>query len=235
MYRSGPLLMDRLLHLSGRVVNDSRKKYGCISLLDVHGVDSFANNGERRRKLSSTRGRVKNEPQWISRQHVIVIRADLYDCPPHNFKNDWHNCRYFGSNTKDGKQSPDNLASASQITEPIDPSTKIKPKIRYSKEYIDALKSEVEEMESSSPSSNSNPTNTQRTPDDFADYLKDLQPLIPGSAPFSNPDNKEHNAPNKADANIKLATDVLGTVPVYQYKFKSSDALVSIAATAILL
>ena len=61
--------MDRLLHLSGRVVNDSRKKYGCISLLDVHVVDSFANNGERRRKLSSTRGRVKNEPQWISRQH----------------------------------------------------------------------------------------------------------------------------------------------------------------------
>lgn len=229
----GPLLLDRLLHLSGRVANDSRKKYGCISSIDTH-VDSFANNVERRRKLSSTRGRVNNEPQRISRQHVIVIRADLYDCPPHNFKNDWHNCRYFGNNTKDGKP-PDDLASASQITESIDPSTKIKTKMRYSKEYIDALKSEVEEMESSSPSSNSNPTNTQRTPDDFADYLKDSQPLIPGSAPFSNPDNKEHNAPNKADANIKLATDILGTVPVYQYKFKSSDALVSIAATAILL
>lgn len=238
MYRTSPLLLDGVLHFSGRVVHGSRKKYGCISLLDVH-IDSFANGG-RRRKISTAWGRIKyNEPQWMSRGHVrlpnvLVVRAETHNCSPHDFKNDWRNCRYFGSNTKDGKQSPDILTSARQTTEPIDPSTKLKTKMRYSKEYIDALKSEVEEMESSSPSS-SNPTNTQRTPDDFADYLKDSQPPILGSDPFSNPDDKDSNSPNKGDSNSKkLATDILGTVPVYQYKFKSSDALVSIAATTAL-
>jgi hypothetical protein len=202
------------------VGHDSRKKYGYISLLDLH-KDSFAGGG-RRRKISTTRGRINNEPQWISGGHhvrspnsVIIGRADFHDFRPHNYKNDWHNFRYFGSDTKDGKQSPDNLTSARQTTEPIDPSTKIKTKMRYSKEYIDALKSEVEEMESSSPSSSSNlTTNTLRTPDDFADYLKD---------------DKDSTSPNKGDSNSKkLATDISGTVPVYQYKFKTSDALVSI-------
>ena len=145
---------------------------------------------------------------------VIIGRANFHDFRPQNYKNDWQNFRYFGSDTKDGKQSPDNLTSARQTTEPIDPSTKIKTKMRYSKEYIDALKSEVEEMESSSPSSSSNPINTLRTPDDFADYLKD---------------DKDSTSPNKGDSNSKkLATDILGAVPVYQYKFKTSDALVSI-------
>jgi hypothetical protein len=221
MHRNGPLLLDVVIRASGRVGHGS----------------SFAGGG-RRRKISTIGGRIKNnEPPLISGGHhvrspknsVIVGRADFHDFRPYNFKKDWHNCRYFGSDTKDGKQSPDNLTSARQTTEPIDPSTKIKTKMRFSKEYIDALKSEVEEMESSSPSS-SNLTNTLRTPDDFADYLKDSQPPIPGSAPVSIPDDKDSNSPNKGDSNSskKLATDILGTVPVYQYKFKTSDALVSI-------
>jgi hypothetical protein len=230
MHRNGPLLLDVVIRASGRVGHDSRKKYGYISLLDLH-KDSFAGGG-RRRKISTTRGRINNEPQWISGGHhvrspnsVIIGRADFH-------------FRYFGSDTKDGKQSPDNLTSARQSTEPIDPSAKIKTKMRYSKEYIDALKSEVEEMESSSPSSSSNPINTLRTPDDFADYLKDSQPPIPGSAPFNNPDDKDSNSPNNKNdsySSKKLATDLLGTVPVYQYKFKTSDALVSILLRKLLL
>jgi hypothetical protein len=237
MHRNGPLLLDVVIRASGRVAHDSRKKYGCTSLLDLH-IDSFFAGGGRRRKISTTGGRINYEPQWVSGGHhvrspnsVIIGRANFHDFRPQNYKNDWQNFRYFGSDTKDGKQSPDNLTSARQTTEPIDPSTKIKTKMRYSKEYIDALKSEVEEMESSSPSSSSNPINTLRTPDDFADYLKDSQPPIPGSAPFSNPDDKDSNSPNnKGDSNSskKLATDILGAVPVYQYKFKTSDALVSI-------
>ena len=244
MHRNGPLLLDVVIRASGRVAHDSRKKYGCTSLLDLH-IDSFFAGGGRRRKISTTGGRINYEPQWVSGGHhvrspnsVIIGRADFHDFRPHNYKNDWHNFRYFGSDTKDGKQSPDNLTSARQTTEPIDPSTKIKTKMRYSKEYIDALKSEVEEMESSSPSSSSNPINTLRTPDDFADYLKDSQPPIPGSAPFSNPDDKDSNSPNnKGDSNSskKLATDILGAVPVYQYKFKTSDALVSILLRKLLL
>jgi hypothetical protein len=163
---------------------------------------------------------------------ILALGGANYDaCPTRSFMNDWKYCRWFGSDTKDSsnvKPGP-----APQVIGEGDIPKKA-PKTIVPKEYIDALKSEVDEMESSSP-----PT-IQRTQEDFADYLigpsvehenlllksstsaSETPPRAHGTTPDSGKVDNEENQKI-------IATDSSGAFPVYQYKFSSSDALVRIA------
>jgi hypothetical protein len=134
--------------------------------------------------------------------------------------NDGSYSRSFGSDAKGSSNVKPDAANQS-VGDGDTPKKSIVPK-----EYIYALKSEVDEMESSSS------LKIQRTQEDFAEYLigctADNENLLksPTSA-TSTPDsgkvvNKEYKK--------KIATDPSGAFPVYQYKFSSSDALVSIAS-----
>jgi hypothetical protein len=105
-----------------------------------------------------------------------------------------------------------------------------KAKTTVPKEYINALKSEVDEMESSSPPS------IQRTDKDFAIYLAGStagHENLPKSSTSASGDPCAHGSNADSgigdnNSNVKtVGTDPSGTFPVYQYKFSSSDALVS--------
>jgi len=162
---------------------------------------------------------------------ILALGGANYDaCPTRSFMNDWNYCRCFGSDAKDSSNvKPD---PATQIIGDGDISKKA-PKTIVPKEYIDALKSEVDEMESSTP-----PT-IQRTQEDFAEYLigpsADHEYLLKSSTSASETSPRAHGTTsdggkvdNKENEKM-IATDSSGAFPVYQYKFSSSDALVRIA------
>jgi len=165
---------------------------------------------------------------------ILALGGANFDaCPTRSLMNGRKYCRCFGSNAKDSsnvKPGP-----ASQIIDDADTPKKMKTTVP--KEYIDALKSEVDEMESSSP-----PT-IQRTQEDFADYLigsnMDHESLLKSSSSSSETAPNANVTPPDSGKVVnngndkKIATDPTGAFPVYQYKFSSSDALVSVVIATV--
>lgn len=138
--------------------------------------------------------------------------------------NDWKYCRCFGSDAKDSSNvKPD---PATQVIRDGDIPKKAPKTIIVPKKYIDALKSEVDEMESSTPST------IQRTQEDFAEYLigpsVDHENLLKSSTSASEAPPRAHGTtPDSNKENEKIiATDSSGAFPLY-HKFSSSDALLS--------
>jgi hypothetical protein len=148
-------------------------------------------------------------------------------CPTRTTVNGWKDFRSFGSNLKDSSYLKP--ATVSEITDDADAPKKAKTTVP--KEFINALKSEVDEMESSSP-----PT-IQRTQQDFANYLAGSTVGHENLPKSSTSTSGAPGAPGSTadagnvvnNANVKtIGTDPSGAFTVYQYKFSSSDALVSL-------
>ncbi|KAL3806520.1 hypothetical protein ACHAXA_002562 [Cyclostephanos tholiformis] len=147
-------------------------------------------------------------------------------CPTRTTVNGWKDFRSFGSNLKDSSYLKP--ATVSEITDDADAPKKAKTTVP--KEFINALKSEVDEMESSSP-----PT-IQRTQQDFANYLAGSTVGHENLPKSSTSTSGAPGAPGSTadagnvvnNANVKtIGTDPSGAFTVYQYKFSSSDALLS--------
>ena len=166
--------------------------------------------------------------EWHRSTLILALGGANYDaCPTRSFMNDWKYCRCFVSDAKDSSNvKPD---PATQVIRDGDIPKKAPKTIIVPKEYIDALKSEVDEMESSTPST------IQRTQEDFAEYLigpsVDHENLLKSSTSASEAPPRAHGTtPDSNKENEKIiATDSSGAFPVY-HKFSSSDALVRIAS-----
>lgn len=250
------LLVEGAHRLSAFRLAHGSKNHGCISPLSVGPVAGCGrrrpmhariqepqwnfHNRHRLRSPSYAQFFFSNGRSWNlmceSRRSAPILAlggANFDACPTRSLMNGRKYRRCFGSSAKDSSNAKPDLAS--QIIDDAD--TPKKAKTTVPKEYIDALKSEVDEMESSSP-----PT-IQRTQEDFADYLigsnMDHESLLKSSSSASETAPNAHGTSpdsgkvvNKGNEK-KIATDPTGAFPVHQYKFSSSDALVSVVVATV--